>query len=45
MAEDQAAVAAIMESVQAEVDKHDAMILQLEKQLYDAHHTLVSTLS
>lgn len=30
-----------METVEAEVDKHDQMILQLEKQLHDAHHTLV----
>nr|XP_045595799.1 mediator of RNA polymerase II transcription subunit 4-like [Procambarus clarkii] len=29
-----------METVEAEVDKHDQMILQLEKQLHDAHHTL-----
>lgn len=30
-----------MDMVQAEVDRHDQMILQLEKQLHDAHHTLV----
>ncbi|MPC63489.1 hypothetical protein E2C01_057587 [Portunus trituberculatus] len=31
-----------MDMVQAEVDRHDQMILQLEKQLYDAHHMLKS---
>ncbi|XP_042217675.1 mediator of RNA polymerase II transcription subunit 4-like isoform X4 [Homarus americanus] len=40
LANDQARIASIMETVQAEVDKHDQMILQLEKQLHDAHHTL-----
>ncbi|KAK8746010.1 hypothetical protein OTU49_017223 [Cherax quadricarinatus] len=40
LANDQARIAGIMETVQAEVDKHDQMILQLEKQLHDAHHTL-----
>ncbi|MCL4162155.1 UNVERIFIED_CONTAM: hypothetical protein GTU68_065177 [Idotea baltica] len=29
-----------MENVQGELDKHDMMILQLEKQLYEAAHTL-----
>lgn len=41
LASDQARIAEIMETVQAEVDRHDQMILQLEKQLHDAHHTLV----
>ncbi|XP_037786261.1 mediator of RNA polymerase II transcription subunit 4-like [Penaeus monodon] len=40
LASDQARIAEIMETVQAEVDRHDQMILQLEKQLHDAHHTL-----
>ncbi|XP_069185077.1 mediator of RNA polymerase II transcription subunit 4 isoform X1 [Procambarus clarkii] len=40
LANDQARIAGIMETVEAEVDKHDQMILQLEKQLHDAHHTL-----
>ncbi|XP_066978666.1 mediator of RNA polymerase II transcription subunit 4 isoform X2 [Macrobrachium rosenbergii] len=40
LASDQARLASIVETVQAEVDKHDQMILQLEKQLHDAHHTL-----
>lgn len=42
LANDQAKIASIMDTVQAEVERHDQMILQLEKQLYDAHHTLVS---
>ncbi|KAK3855877.1 hypothetical protein Pcinc_037749 [Petrolisthes cinctipes] len=40
LANDQAKIASIMDTVQAEVERHDQMILQLEKQLYDAHHTL-----
>ncbi|KAG0726299.1 Mediator of RNA polymerase II transcription subunit 4 [Chionoecetes opilio] len=40
LANDQARIASIMDMVQAEVDRHDHMILQLEKQLYDAHHML-----
>ncbi|XP_071547210.1 mediator of RNA polymerase II transcription subunit 4 isoform X2 [Panulirus ornatus] len=40
LANDQARIATIMDMVQAEVDRHDQMILQLEKQLHDAHHTL-----
>ncbi|KAB7505165.1 Mediator of RNA polymerase II transcription subunit 4 [Armadillidium nasatum] len=40
VAGEQAVVAGIMESVQAEVDKHEMMIVQLEKQLYEAAHTL-----
>ncbi|KAK7077328.1 Mediator of RNA polymerase II transcription subunit 4, partial [Halocaridina rubra] len=40
LASDQARLASIVDMVQAEVDKHDQMILQLEKQLHDAHHTL-----
>ena len=43
LANDQARIASIMDMVQAEVDRHDQMILQLEKQLYDAHHMLVFT--
>ncbi|XP_068204352.1 mediator of RNA polymerase II transcription subunit 4 isoform X2 [Palaemon carinicauda] len=44
LASDQARLASIVETVQAEVDKHDQMILQLEKQLHDAHHTLTVAL-
>ena len=40
VAAEQAVIASTMDAIQAEVDKHDAMILQLEKQLYDAAHTL-----
>lgn len=40
LSSEQARIAGIMETVQEEVDRHDTLILGLEKQLHDAHYTL-----
>ncbi|XP_076034230.1 mediator complex subunit 4 [Oratosquilla oratoria] len=40
LASEQAVLASIMDTVQAEVDRHDQMILQLQKQLHEAHQAI-----